>query len=261
MMKKAASSVIPLANRTPCRNYTSAILTTPLKASTAIRTVTSSSNLFRTTTFPTNRHFSALAKKKPDSDDTLLRAIESEIEDAEEEAGDFKVGEAPSKFPFKIVDNDGAETITLTRNYQGEEIKITVFKPDLSGEEEDQDDQEANQGGEEDEEEGGSHPVDMVVTVTKKTGPTLEFDVMVEADEITINNLAVKNPNILDEDIAYEGPEFSSLDADLQEAFHTYLEVRGIKPSIANFLHDYMVKKEHKEYTAWLKNVKNFIAN
>ncbi|KAI3966382.1 hypothetical protein MKW92_046911 [Papaver armeniacum] len=243
MMKKAASSVIPLANRTPCRNYTSAIFTTPLKASTAIRTVTSSSNLFRTTSFPTNRHFSALAKKKPDSDDTLLRAIESEINDAEEEAGDFKVGEAPSKFPFKIVDNDGAETITLTRNYQ------------------DQDDQEANQGGEEDEEEGGSHPVDMVVTVTKKTGPTLEFDVMVEADEITINNLAVKNPNFLDEDIAYEGPEFSSLDADLQEAFHTYLEVRGIKPSIANFLHDYMVKKEHKEYTAWLKNVKDFISN
>ncbi|RZC86606.1 hypothetical protein C5167_029959 [Papaver somniferum] len=140
------------------------------------------------------------------------------------------VGEAPSDFPFKIVNNDGAETITLTRNYQGEEIKVTVFKPDLSGDyeegdEEDQDDQEANQG-----------------------------------DEITINNLAVKNPNVSDEDIAYEGPEFSSLDAELQEAFHTYLEVRGIKPN-ANFLHDYMVKKEHKEYTAWLKNLKNFIAN
>ncbi|KAI3840407.1 hypothetical protein MKX03_037819 [Papaver bracteatum] len=266
MMKKAASSVIPLANRTPCRNYTSAIFTTPLKTSTAIRTVTSSSNLFRTTSIPTNHHFSALAKKKPDSDDTLLRVIDSEIVDAEEEAGDFEVGEAPSEFAFKIVDNEGAETITLTRNYQGEEIKVTVFKPDLSGdyedgEEEDQDNQEANQGGEEVEEEAGSQPVDMVVTVTKKTGPTLEFDVMVETDEITINNLAVKNPNVSDEDIAYEGPEFSSLDEDLQEAFHTYLEVRGIKPSIANFLHDYMVKKEHKEYTAWLKNVKDFIAN
>ncbi|XP_026455127.1 uncharacterized protein At2g39795, mitochondrial-like [Papaver somniferum] len=269
MMNKAASSVIPLATRTPCRNYTSAIFTTPLKTSTAIKTVTDNSNLFRTTSIPTHRQFSALAKKKPDFDDTLLRVIDSEIVDAEEEAGDFEVtlivGEAPSEFPFKIVDNDGAETITLTRNYQGEEIKVTVFKHDLSGDyeegdEEDQDDQEANQGGEEVEEEAGSQPVDMVVTVTKKTGPTLEFDVMVEEDEITINNLAVKNPNVSDEDIAYEGPEFS-LDAELQEAFHTYLEVRGIKPSIANFLHDYMVKKEHKEYTAWLKNLKNFIAN
>ncbi|XP_026417312.1 uncharacterized protein At2g39795, mitochondrial-like [Papaver somniferum] len=266
MMNKAASSVIPLATRTPCRNYTSAIFTTPLKTSTAIKTVTGNSNLFRTTSIPTHRQFSALAKKKPDFDDTLLRVIDSEIVDAEEEAGDFEVGEAPSEFPFKIVDNDGAETITLTRNYQGEEIKVTVFKHDLSGDyeegdEEDQDDQEANQGGEEVEEEAGSHPVNMVVTVTKKIGPTLEFDVMVEADEITINNLAVKNPNVSDEDIAYEGPKFSSLDAELQEAFHTYLEVRWIKPSIANFLHDYMVKKEHKEYTAWLKNLKNFIAN
>ncbi|XP_026415989.1 uncharacterized protein At2g39795, mitochondrial-like [Papaver somniferum] len=210
MMNKAASSVIPLATRTPCRNYTSAIFTTPLKTSTAIKTVTGNSNLFRTTSIPTHRQFSALAKKKPDFDDTLLR-----------------VGEAPSEFPFKIVDNDGAETITLTRNYQGEEIKVTLFKHDLSGDyeegdEEDQDDQEANQGGKEVEEEAGSQPVDMVVTVTKKN---------------------------------------RSLDAELQETFHTYLEVRGIKPSIANFLHDYMVKKEHKEYTAWLKNLKNFIAN
>ncbi|KAI3977758.1 hypothetical protein MKX01_039821 [Papaver californicum] len=266
MMKKAASSIIPLANRSPHRNYTSTIFTTPLKTSTTISSVTSSSNLFRTISIPIHHHFSALAKKRYDSDDNLLRVIESEIDDAVEEALDLEVAEAPREFPFKIVDNAGEGIITLTRDYQGEEIEVTVLKPDLSGDyeedqEEGQDDQEVDQNNEEKEEESGSGCVDLVVSVKKKIGPTLEFLVMVEADEITINNLAYKNPNVSDEAIAYEGPEFKSLDEDLQKACHTYLEVRGINSSIANFLFDYMVNKEHKEYTAWLKNLKNFVAN
>nr|GEY26597.1 mitochondrial glycoprotein [Tanacetum cinerariifolium] len=49
------------------------------------------------------------------------------------------------------------------------------------------------------------------------------------------------------------------LDENLQKAFHKYLEIRGIKPSATNFLHEYMVNKEHKEYTNWLKNLKKFV--
>ncbi|KAI3992271.1 hypothetical protein MKX01_029992 [Papaver californicum] len=265
MMKKAASSVIPLANRSPHhRNYTSSVFTSPLKTSTTISSVTcSSNNLFRTTSIPTHHHFSALAKKRYDSDDTLLRVIDSEIDDAVEEALDLEVAEAPREFPFKIVYNAGEETVTLTRDYQGEKIKVTVYKPDLSGdyEEDQEEDQEVDQNDEEKEEESGSGCIDLVVSVAKKNEPTLEFNVEIEADGVTINNLAYKNPNVSDEAIAYEGPEFSSLDEDLQKAFHTYLEVRGINSSIANFLFDYMVNKEHKEYTAWLKNLKNFVAN
>ncbi|KAI3965363.1 hypothetical protein MKX01_042844 [Papaver californicum] len=225
MMKKVASSIIPLANRSPHRNYTSTIFTTPLKTSTTISSVTSSSNLFRTISIPIHHHFSALAKKRYDFDDNLLRVIESKIDDVVEEALDLEIAEAPKEFTFKIVDNAGEGIITLTRDYQGEEIQVTVLKPDLS------DDQEVDQNNEEKEEESG-WCVDLVVSVKKKIGPTLEFLVMVEADGITIDNLDYKNPNVSDEAIAYEGPEF-----------------KGINSSTANFLFDYMVNKEHKEYT------------
>lgn len=49
------------------------------------------------------------------------------------------------------------------------------------------------------------------------------------------------------------------LDENLQKAFHKYLEIRGIKPSTTNFLHEYMINKDSKEYLMWLKNVKAFI--
>lgn len=51
----------------------------------------------------------------------------------------------------------------------------------------------------------------------------------------------------------------SDLDENLQKAFLKYLEVRGINPSTTNFLHEYMIKKDNKEYLEWLKNLKNFI--
>ncbi|KAK9120847.1 hypothetical protein Syun_018464 [Stephania yunnanensis] len=50
-----------------------------------------------------------------------------------------------------------------------------------------------------------------------------------------------------------------SLDENLQRAFHKYLEIRGIKPSTTNFLHEYMINKDSREYLVWLKNLKKFI--
>lgn len=52
---------------------------------------------------------------------------------------------------------------------------------------------------------------------------------------------------------------FSDLDENLQKAFHKYLEIRGIKPSTTNFLQEYMINKDSKEYLGWLKNLKKFI--
>lgn len=142
MIKKAACSVIPLANKTPCRIYTSAIFTTPLKTSTTISTsINNTTNLvgkvFRTTSIPTHHHFSAQTKKIPDSDDSLLKVIESEINWVEMYMNDVEVAaleivelgnmglEIP-EFPFEIEDNAEEEYITLTRKYQDEEIKVTV---------------------------------------------------------------------------------------------------------------------------------------
>ena len=48
----------------------------------------------------------------------------------------------------------------------------------------------------------------LVVSVSKKDGPSLEFSCISYPDEIEIDSLAAKRPEISDEEIAYKGPSF-----------------------------------------------------
>ncbi|KAI3977754.1 hypothetical protein MKX01_039817 [Papaver californicum] len=254
MMKKAASSLIPLANRTVHhRNYSSAIFTTPLKNCISSSSANLCRQIFPRTSIPT-LHFSSQAKK---TDANLLDCIADEIKCAQE-SDDHEVVETPSGFPFKIEDNLGEANIILTRKYQGEDIEVIVQMNNLvtgeNGEGEDDDDQA---------EDGVSSPqscVPLVVSVWKESGPKLVFSVLAYPDEITIDSLTYREPNASEELIPYEGPEFSELDENLQKAFHKYLEIRGIKPSTTNFLHEYMIDKDSREYLNWLKNLKAFVA-
>ncbi|KAJ0525542.1 putative mitochondrial glycoprotein [Helianthus annuus] len=194
------------------------------------------------------------ALKRPTSDESLLRVIESEIQCSEEsfEEGD----DIPEGFPFKLEDNLGQQTVSLTREYQGETIHVEVEPSSLvTGEEDDDDDDDANDDSEQD----NQTSLPMVVRVSKTGGPCLEFGVTAYADEIVIDSLSVKDPEMTEDQLPYEGPRFDELDENLQKAFHKYLEIRGIKPSVTNFLHEYMVNKDHREYTNWLKNLKKFV--
>ncbi|CAK9135662.1 unnamed protein product [Ilex paraguariensis] len=210
-----------------------------------------SGKLFQSS-FPPVLHYST---KKPSSDESLLRVIESEIKCAEESDDHDQVEEAPEGFPFKLQDNTGQQTISLTREYQGETINVEVHMPDLITGEENDDDGDNN----DDTERGMQSSTPLVVRVSKKDGPCLEFGCTAYPDEISIDSLSVKDPNAEDQ-IAYEGPDFSDLDENLQKAFHKYLEIRGIKPSTTNYLHEYMINKDSREYLIWLKNLKKFIA-
>lgn len=51
------------------------------------------------------------------------------------------------------------------------------------------------------------------------------------------------------------------LDESLQKALHRYLETRGVKHSLHDWLYEYMMEKDEKEYVVWLKNMKEFIGN
>ncbi|XP_073021212.1 uncharacterized protein At2g39795, mitochondrial-like [Primulina eburnea] len=192
---------------------------------------------------------------KPSSDGSLLRVIESEIKCAVESQEEDQAEEVPQGFPFKIQDHPGRQTVTLTREYQGETISVEVHMPDvITGQQDDADDN--NDEGE----ESASQPsIPLVVQVSKSKGPCLEFSCTAYPDEIAIDSLSVKDPEAAEDQIPYEGPDFSDLDENLQKAFHKYLEIRGIKPSTTNFLHGYMVDKDSKEYITWLKNLEKFI--
>lgn len=115
----------------------------------------------------------------------------------------LQVVEAPSDFPFKIEDNAGEQTVTLTREYKGETITVEVSMPNLiSGEEDDEVDED-----EDDEGKGSNSSVPLLVSVAKKNGPSLEFDCTAYPDEISINSLSLKNSETEDQ-LAYEGPDF-----------------------------------------------------
>ncbi|XP_004490908.1 uncharacterized protein At2g39795, mitochondrial-like [Cicer arietinum] len=244
------------------------------KSSTFVRAFASAAQLMRKTqpgyrtvlfaavnryedSFVPRFHFSSVAvKNKPNSDENLLRVIEAEINCALETDDQSAVEEVPNNFPFKIVDSAGQQTITLERSYQGEEIKVEVHMPDLvTGEEHDNEDDDKDNESE----AATQSSIPLSVSVSKKGGPSLEFSCVAYPDEIVIDSLSVKNPDISDGQIPYEGPDFQNLDESLQKTFHKYLEIRGIKPSTTNFLHEYMINKDSREYLEWLKKLKNFI--
>ena len=54
-------------------------------------------------------------------------------------------------------------------------------------------------------------------------------------------------------------PFLRDLEKNVQKSFRKYLEIRGIKPSITNFLSDYLHNKDDRECLKWLENLKKFV--
>lgn len=109
----------------------------------------------------------------------------------------------PGSFPFRIEDNPGHQTVTLTRDYNGEDIKVVVSMPSLVTDENDDDDDGDDDGV------SNESSIPLVVTVTKKSGLSLEFSCMAFPDEIAIDALSVKHPgDSLEDQMANEGPDF-----------------------------------------------------
>ncbi|PUZ57993.1 hypothetical protein GQ55_5G474200 [Panicum hallii var. hallii] len=215
--------------------------------------------------------FSSAPATRPSSDAELLSVIDSEIKYAEDCDDHDRVEEIPDNFPFKITDEKGMNAITLTRTYHGEQIEVVAHMPSLvSGDEPDHDRDDEDKGedkGEEgdggDEDQGEKPPqssIPLTVTITKSDGPVLEFTCTAYPDEVLIDSLSVRQLSGDDENdlIAYEGPDFNDLDENLQKAFHKYLELRGISPLTTNFLHEYMINKDSREYLLWLRKLKDF---
>ncbi|KAF2581251.1 hypothetical protein F2Q68_00000166 [Brassica cretica] len=197
-----------------------------------------------------------------------LRVIETEIGFAEQ-ANDYdRVEETPSGFPFKLEDKPGTKIVTLTRDYQGESVVVEVHMTNLvTGDKgDDIDDEESDEEEEEEHEDKPEKPkqsnVPLLVTLSKKTGPSLEFRCTAFPDKIVIKDMWVTFPDDPSKDeLAYEGPSFRVLDEKLRKAFHRYIEIRGITPSMINFLHEYMINKDSKEHLLWLKTLKNFVTS
>jgi complement component 1 Q subcomponent-binding protein, mitochondrial len=120
--------------------------------------------------------------------------------------------------------------------------------------------------GQEDEE---STPIQVAILIEKGQGPVLEIDASAQGDAFYIDNVAlVESSQLANDQTAqgdwvrrgnYGGPVFNDLDEGLVESFHNYIEARGFNQELAQFVADYAVHKEQKEYTAWLEKVGKFV--
>ncbi|XP_010458010.1 PREDICTED: uncharacterized protein At2g39795, mitochondrial isoform X2 [Camelina sativa] len=204
-------------------------------------------------------------RKKASPTDPLLRIIETEIGFAKNADDHQRVEETPSDFPFKMEDKPGGKIVTLTREYESESVKVEVHMTNLvTGDKEDEDDEEEAENEEDEDEDKPEKPkqsnVPLLVTLSKKTGPSLEFRCTAFPDRIAIKDMWVTFPYDPSKDeFAYEGPSFRVLDEKLRKAFYRYIEIRGIKPSMINFLHEYMINKDSREHLLWFRTLRNFV--
>ncbi|KAF5188028.1 Mitochondrial acidic protein mam33 [Thalictrum thalictroides] len=214
----------------------------------------------------------SVKKKQPVSDVKLSQVIQSEIQCAVEEKDDLdqltlgmpirlmdpisEGGLLPDEFPFEVIDTPGEQTITLKRELNGESIEVVVHIAGIGENDIDKDEEDDN---DDDDKNAVQLEIPLVVTVTKGDGPRLEFNCLALSEGIVIDSMLMKGPNGSSKELPYEGPEFTDLDENLQRELHGYLERRGIKNSLQNFLQEYMLNKERKEYVNWLKNMKEFV--
>ncbi|PIA24709.1 hypothetical protein AQUCO_78000001v1 [Aquilegia coerulea] len=237
----------------PCRCFSSSSSSSSINPSTPTCPIHSTSPCRCFSSSSSSSSVSVTKHPEVPSDVKLSQAIDSEIQYVKQENDDLDQGGLlPDGFPFEVIDNPGDQTITLKRELNGESIEVLVHMS-VAGEHDQEDDDDDNKSDQVE--------ISLTVTVTKGDGPRLEFTCIGYSEGITIEGMLMKGPEGSSKELPYEGPEFTDLDENLQREFHGYLERRGITMSLQNFLREYMMKKEGKEYVNWLKNMKEFVQN
>lgn len=120
--------------------------------------------------------------------------------------------------------------------------------------------------GEDDEEgEEGAAAVRFTATVTK-AGRTMVLTCLSDDATATVEGVAVVEGDAEDvgagriDESLYQGPEFSELAEDLQDAFTTYLQEEcGVDGDIAAFVSMYADHREQSEYVSWMKGVRSML--
>ncbi|MCL7046296.1 hypothetical protein MKW94_015725, partial [Papaver nudicaule] len=142
--------------------------------------------------------------------------------------------EMPSEFPFKIEDKPGEQTVTLTREYRDDYIKVIVHMPQHSSSVDGVNKEEKSVDESDSVSSVLQSCIRLVVTSTNFRGTTLEYGVIAYQEEFLIDSFCVKYANAPDEDnIYYKGPDYAKLDSDFQREFKRRLKIRGIIPSTA----------------------------
>lgn len=220
----------------------------------------------------TPRRFSA-----GESDVELASSLQQEIEYEREAAAESGGGDPDWLSQFKnegvwhIDDRAGSDEVALTRQFGNEDIRVLfsigeINTTDPSNEFEQEDADEITSDGE----FQGSFPVRCAISIAKKGAGSLNIDAQAADGQFVVENVTFYRDDKLattltaDADWArrglYIGPQFETLDENVQTHFESYLAERGFVTNLALFIPSYAEYKEQREYCAWLESVRAFIS-
>lgn len=188
-------------------------------------------------------------------DHVTFQVIQSQLE---ETFPDFEVSAMQGKGQFSLKKEYGDETISVIVNACSPEsmTRGDTEHVDLQAEEE-----------EHEEEVEDVDIVSLAIRVSKpgKAGDLL-FTAAVAMDEqpaLEVVSVQLAQPGASLVDLAnsgsYEGPVFTELDANLQRAFASYLQDRGLDDRFTEAVRDLADLKEEGEYLSWLEQVHDFV--
>ncbi|TLD06611.1 uncharacterized protein PgNI_08441 [Pyricularia grisea] len=216
-------------------------------------------------------------------------SFEAEVKKSEPEPAIIK--DFLENTPWELKDVSGQEKVVLTRSFDNEKITLTFSIADLAADYHDQEadtydsdpalaDETADSKGrpneveenpEEYDEQEAAPPCRLNVVVEKPDSAkgALNIEATLSDDQIVVDNVYYfDSAELAKEQTAetahkasavYPGPPFGTLDEELQVLMERYLEERGVTAELAVFVPQYMDIKEQREYTNWLKNVKDFV--
>lgn len=216
-----------------------------------------------------------------ETDDALVATLQQELayekESAENAGGADVEPEWLTQFRsdgvWHIEDTAGSDEIALTRSFGSEDIRVlfSVGEIDTTEPTEDLDSDEADQmtSGNGEGEFENSFPVRCAISITKTGRGSLNIDAQAQDGQFMIENITFYRDDVLatkltaDADWArrglYIGPQFETLDENVQAQFESYLAERGVATNLALFIPTYAEYKEQREYCRWLEGVKTFV--
>ncbi|KAF3790788.1 Uncharacterized protein EJ110_NYTH15940 [Nymphaea thermarum] len=182
-------------------------------------------------------------------DAELLRAVQSELR--HEMSNDLFKGRPTGSLGHFVVERDSpqAKDVVLRGKYGAEDIALSALLGPLCNYE-----------------EGCLFPgpVMMKVCVAKPgSSAVLQFDCRVSGENES--NFSIQKA-LYHEDFnhlsssKYRGPQYNSLDPELQKGFRRFLWVRGVDTQLSNFLLVHLHKKEQSQYVKWLQHLESMIA-
>ncbi|KAJ6717437.1 MITOCHONDRIAL GLYCOPROTEIN FAMILY PROTEIN-LIKE [Salix purpurea] len=159
----------------------------------------------------------------------------------------------PSEFSIVKSALDGNGPV-LTRTYGTEEIKLSVMRMAYAvpgGVEDDENDEDMNQ-------------LFLHVDVSKPgQDKSLHFLCGLYPDALGVHSVSLRpkldSAEFLEVTATYSGPHFAELDERMRDAFHGFIEERGVDEKLFNFLQAWLYVKEHRSLMRWFKTAGAYI--